>query len=343
MKHIRAGISIGDINGIGIEIILKTFKDNRITDFFTPIIFGSKKLFSIHQQQLGIKESNLHITNSIKNIKKNKINLINCWKEDVEINFGKASVTSGEYALKSIQLACNALKEKQIDLLVTAPVNKDVIQKKINSFIGHTEFLESNFEGKSLMIMISQAMKIAFVTGHIPLSKVATTITSSLIIDKAEQFHASLMSDFMIRKPKIALLSINPHAGENSLLGSEDHNIIMPAIKHLNNNNILAYGPYPSDSFFTPKNLSFFDGILSMYHDQGLTPFKTLSFSEGINYTAGLNIVRTSPVHGTGFDIAGKNIANETSFREAIFMSCKIFKNRSLCIELNKNALPEKK
>ena len=339
MTNINLGISVGDINGIGIEVILKTLKDKRITEFCTPVIFGSNKVISFHRKQLEIDDLNFNIINSLDKIKKNKVNLYNFMDENTEINFGKECNLAGKYALKSINEVCSAIKNKKIDVLVTGPINKHSIQKEVKSFIGHTEFLEENFDGKSLMIMISEFMKIAFVTGHIPLSKVTTTITANIIIEKTKQFNYSLINDFMIKKPKIAILAINPHAGENGLLGVEDKEVIVPAIKKLQEYDILAFGPYPADSFFTNKNLSIFDGVLSMYHDQGLIPFKSLAFSKGVNFTANLNIIRTSPVHGTGFDIAGKNIANESSFREAIFQACKIYKKRKENITLSKNTL----
>ncbi len=340
MKRIKAGISIGDLNGIGIEVILKTLTDNRMTEFCTPVIFGSNKILSAHKKTLELHDFNFHSIKKITEIKEKKINLLNCWQEDVEINFGKATSLSGKYAFESIQLACAAMKKKEIDILITAPINKVAVRKNIKNFIGHTEFFEQNFEGESLMIMISEAMKIAFVTGHIPLEKVKSSINTNKIIKKAKQFHDSLLIDFGIRSPKIAVMGLNPHAGEDGMLGDEESKIITPAIKKLNENGILAFGPYPADSFFTDKNLADFDGILSMYHDQGLTPFKTLSFSEGVNYTAGLNIIRTSPVHGTGSDIAGKGKANPQSFRAAIFAACNIFKNRSEFAQITSNPLP---
>jgi len=223
--------------------------------------------------------------------------------------------------------------------LVTAPINKASIQEKVSGFIGHTEFLQGNFEGKSLMIMLSEVMKIAFVTGHVPLTEVRKAITPENIYAKTIKLNTSLVQDFGIRKPKIAVLGLNPHAGEEGLLGKEENDIITPTIKKLKREGIMAFGPYPADSFFTPKNLSSFDGILSMYHDQGLTAFKTLSFSEGVNYTAGLNIVRTSPAHGTAYDIAGQGIADEKSFREAVYMACDILKKRREFQELNENPL----
>ena len=224
-------------------------------------------------------------------------------------------------------------------MLVTAPINKASIQQKVKDFVGHTEFLESTFEGESLMIMVSELIKIAFVTSHIPLSEVKTAINLKQIIKKTNQLNQSLIVDFGCRKPKIAIIGLNPHAGENGMLGKEEKEIITPAIQKMQQEGLLVFGPYPADSFFTQKNLNAFDGILSMYHDQGLTPFKTLSFSEGVNYTSGLNIIRTSPVHGTAYEIAGKSEANEQSFRSAVFLACTIFKNRLEHQELNKNTL----
>jgi len=338
-QKIKVGISIGDLNGIGMEVILKTFKDARMMDFCTPIVFGSNKVASIHRKAIELQDFTFHTINNISEAKANKVNLLNCWQEDIEIKFGAATATSGKYAFQSIKLACNALKKEEVNVLVTAPINKASIQEEISGFVGHTEFLQGNFEGESLMIMVSENMKIAFVTGHIPLEQVKTAITTDKIISKTEQFNRSLITDFGINKPKIAVIGLNPHAGEDGILGSEENEIIIPAIKHLKENGIMAFGPYPADSFFTPKNLSSFDGILSMYHDQGLTPFKTLSFSEGVNYTAGLNIVRTSPVHGTAVEIAGKGEANEQSFREAVFIACNIFKKRAEFKEITSKPL----
>ena len=339
MSKIKVGISIGDLNGIGLETIIKTFKDTRIMDFCTPIIFGSSKVASIHRKALEMQDFNFHTINTIEEAKANKVNLLNIWKEEVEINFGKATTQSGEHAFDSLKQATQSLKDKSIDVLVTAPINKASIQEKVSGFIGHTEFLQGNFEGESLMIMLSEIMKIAFVTGHVPLTEVRKAITPENIYAKTIKLNTSLMQDFGIRKPKIAVLGLNPHAGEEGLLGKEENDIITPTIKKLKEEGVMAFGPYPADSFFTPKNLSSFDGILSMYHDQGLTAFKTLSFTEGVNYTAGLNIVRTSPVHGTAYEIAGQGIADEQSFREAVYMACDIFKKRAQFQELNENPL----
>ena len=339
MSKIKVGISIGDLNGIGLETIIKTFRDNRMMDFCTPIIFGSSKAASIHRKANELQDFNFNIINNINDANTKKANLLNIWKDEIEIKFGEATAQSGELAFDSIKRATEALKNNEIDVLVTAPINKAVIQEKVGSFIGHTEFLQGNFVGESLMIMASEAMKIAFVTGHIPLRDVKKSITPENISKKAKLLNTSIIQDFGIRKPKLAILGLNPHAGEKGLLGNEENEVIIPTIKKLKEEGLMVFGPYPADSFFTNKNLEQFDGILSMYHDQGLTAFKTLSFSDGVNYTAGLNIVRTSPVHGTAYEIAGQGLADPQSFREAVFMACEIHKKRAEFKLLNKNPL----
>jgi len=339
MSKIKVGISIGDLNGIGLEIIIKTFKDIRMMDFCTPIVFGSSKVASIHRKAILMQDFNFNLINNIKDANPKRVNLLNILNEDIEINFGKATTKSGELSFNSLKKSSDALKNKEIDVLVTAPINKASIQDKITNFIGHTEFLQGNFEGESLMIMASEKMKIALVTGHIPLTEVKKAITTKNIILKTKKLNTSLIEDFGVRMPKIAILGLNPHAGENGLLGEEENKCIIPAIKELKKEGIMSFGPYPADSFFTSKNLGNFDGILSMYHDQGLTAFKTLSFYDGVNFTAGLNIIRTSPVHGTAYEIAGKGLANEQSFREAVFMACEIHKKRTEFKLLNEDPL----
>ena len=339
MNKIKVGISIGDLNGIWLETIIKTFKDSRMMDFCTPIVFGSTKVASIHRKAIEMQDFNFNIINTIKDANPKKANLLNIWNEDIEINFGTATTKSGELSFDSLKRASEALKNNDIDVLVTAPINKASIQEKVTNFIGHTEFLQGNFEGESLMIMVSERMKVAFVTGHVPLTEVKKSITIENIILKTKKLNTSLIKDFGIRLPKIAVLGLNPHAGENGLLGGEENESIITALKKLKEEGIMAFGPYPADSFFTSKNLENFDGILSMYHDQGLTAFKTLSFSDGVNFTAGLNIIRTSPVHGTAYEIAGQGIADERSFREAVFMACDIYKKRTEFKLLNENPL----
>ena len=326
----KLGITIGDFNGIGAEIIIKTFKDNRMMDFCTPIIFSSSKIISFYRKLLKYHDFNFNVINAIKDAHPKKVNLLNISNEDINLNVGESSDNSGKHAYKSIMKACEALKTDEINSLITAPINKLNIKNYKNDFIGHTELLGKEFEGAPLMMMVSDIMKITFITGHIPISKLKSSITTKNIVIKTKVFNSSLKHDFNVLKPKIAILGLNPHAGENGMLGEEEDKFISPAIKELQKLDILAYGPFPADSFFSDKNLSFFDGIIAMYHDQGLIPFKTTSFTQGVNFTAGLNIIRTSPVHGTAYEIAGKGIANENSFRQAVFLACDIYKNRSL-------------
>ena len=339
MKKIRLGISIGDPNGIGLETIIKCFNDSRMMDFCVPIVFGSAKIAQFHRKAIFLKDFAFHIITNFNEINQKKPNLITIYNDEFDVEFGKVSSEAGSISYKSIQKATEALKNNTIDVLVTAPINKHAIQKKIKDFIGHTEFFEENFNSKAIMIMVSEMMKIAFVTSHIPLSKVVNHINEENIILKAKQLNNSLIQDFGIRKPIIAVLGLNPHAGENGLLGLEENNIITPAINKLKEDNIMAFGPFSADSFFSRNNLKKFDGVLAMYHDQGLTAFKTLSFNEGVNYTAGLEIIRTSPVHGTAYEISGKGLADESSFREAVFLACNIFKKRLEYKELNENPL----
>ncbi|MGQ3677304.1 4-hydroxythreonine-4-phosphate dehydrogenase PdxA [Tenacibaculum discolor] len=340
-NKIIVGISVGDINGIGIEIILKTFEDKRMLDFCTPVLFASNKLISYHKKALRLN-TNIHGITSLDKLVHGKVNLLNSWKEEVKIDLGKITEDGGKFALKSLQAAVGALKKNQIDLIVTAPINKENIQSEEFKFPGHTEYLEENFDGKSLMILMTDELRIGLITGHIPVSKVAETITPELIKSKVETMYTSLQQDFNISKPKIAVLGLNPHCGDNGIIGTEDDEIIRPTIIEIKESGKLVFGPYAADGFFGSKTYEQFDGVLAMYHDQGLAPFKALSFGNGVNFTAGLSKVRTSPDHGTGFDIAGKNKANPMSFKEALFTSLQIFKNRKEYQELTKNALKAK-
>ena len=337
-NKIIVGISVGDINGIGIEIILKTFEDKRMLDFCTPVLFASNKLISYHKKALNLNNS-VHGITSIDKLVHGKINLLNVWKEEAKIDLGKITEEGGKYALKSLQGAVAALKKNQVDVLLTAPISKENIQSEEFNFPGHTEYLEENIDGKSLMILMTDELRIGLITGHIPVSKVAETITPELIKSKVDIMYNSLKQDFNINKPKIAILGLNPHCGDNGIIGTEDDEIIRPTIAEIKESGKLVFGPYAADGFFGSKTYEQFDGVLAMYHDQGLAPFKALSFGNGVNFTAGLAKVRTSPDHGTGFDIAGKNKANETSFKEALFTSLQIFKNRKEYQELTKNAL----
>ncbi|KAB1160824.1 4-hydroxythreonine-4-phosphate dehydrogenase PdxA [Tenacibaculum aiptasiae] len=340
-NKIIVGISVGDINGIGIEIILKTFEDKRMLDFCTPVLFASNKLISYHKKNLKLNNS-IHSINSIDKITHGKINLVNSWKEEVKIELGKTTKIGGKFAHKSLKAATTALKNDAIDILLTAPISKDNIQSEEFNFPGHTEYLEENLEGKSLMILMTDELRIGLITGHIPISQVAETITPELIEAKVDIMHTSLKQDFNINKPKIAVLGLNPHCGDKGIIGKEDDEIIRPTIAKIKDAGKLVFGPYAADGFFGSKTYKQFDGVLAMYHDQGLAPFKALSFGNGVNFTAGLSKVRTSPDHGTGFDIAGKNKANPSSFKEALFTSLQIFKNRKQHKELTKNTLKVK-
>mgnify|MGYP002629371650 FL=1 len=335
---IIVGISIGDLNGIGIEVILKTFEDKRMLDFCTPVLFGSTKVISYHKKTLEI-ETVVHGITSINQINHSKINVLNIWKEEVEIELGTATKISGDYAAKSLSSAVAHLKDKTIDVLLTAPINKENIQSETFNFPGHTEYLEANLEGKSLMILMTDELRIGLITGHIPIAKVAESITPALIKSKVETMHASLLQDFGINKPRIAVLSLNPHCGDKGVIGAEDDEIIKPTIDEIRETGKLVYGPYAADGFFGSETYKQFDGVLATYHDQGLAPFKALSFGKGVNFTAGLNAVRTSPDHGTGYEIAGKNKANPSSFTEALFTGIKIFKTRKEYLELTHNPL----
>ncbi|MFN4233542.1 MAG: 4-hydroxythreonine-4-phosphate dehydrogenase PdxA [Bacteroidia bacterium] len=337
---IKVGISIGDINGIGMEIILKTFADKNAHFDFIPVVYGSSKVASFYRKALEITDFSFHLVKDALQINPKNANLVACWDEEVEINVGQLTPLGGKYALKSLNSAIADAKAGKIDVLVTAPLNKQNIQNDNFNFPGHTEYLAQQFGVQdNLMILCSENLKVALVTGHIPLSKVASTINTELIIKKARILNKSLKEDFGIRKPKIAVLGLNPHAGDNGVLGNEEKEIILPAIEKLRNEDILAIGPYAADGFFGAGTFAKFDAILAMYHDQGLAPFKAISFGSGVNYTAGMPIIRTSPDHGTGFDIAGKNMANPDSFRAAIYLACDIYKNRLLHKEINANPL----
>ncbi len=342
IEKIKIGISIGDVNGIGIEIILKTFQDKRMLDFCVPVIFGSTKLISEYKKQTNITTQ----INGIHHINKafpNKINVLNVWKEDVEVELGRPTKKSGEYAFKSLEAATNALVDGEIDILVTAPINKDNIQSENFSFPGHTEFLESKLEGESLMILMTDQLKIGLITGHIPISDVSNSITSEIIKQKTAILYQTLKQDFGVNKPKIAVLGLNPHCGDKGVIGNEDDEIIKPTLEEIQQEGKLVYGPYAADSFFGSENYKNFDAVLAMYHDQGLAPFKTLSFGEGVNFTAGLSKIRTSPDHGTAYELAGKNKASISSFKEAIFTAIKLFKKREEYKSLTKNTLKTKK
>ncbi|WKK65783.1 4-hydroxythreonine-4-phosphate dehydrogenase PdxA [Lutimonas zeaxanthinifaciens] len=324
---IKVGISVGDLNGIGIEIILKSFEDNRMMDFCTPVIFASSKAVSFHKRALNLN-TNIHGIDSLSKIVPQKLNLLNVWKELVDLELGKPSESSGRYALKSLEKATEALKNEEIDILVTAPIDKNNIQSEEFSFKGHTEFLENKLDGEALMILCSGELRVGLITGHVPVSQVSGLISEELITKKVDIMYKSLVQDFNISKPKIAVLGLNPHCGDQGVIGKEDDEIVRPVLEKIQKEGQLVYGPYAADSFFGNETYRSFDGILAMYHDQGLAPFKTLAFGKGVNFTAGLEKIRTSPDHGTAYEIAGKGKADYGSFKEAIFMGIKLFKAR---------------
>ncbi len=337
-QKIKLGISIGDLNGIGGEIILKTFDDSRMLDFCTPVIFASVKTLSFLKKHFNL-ELNIHGVDNVSQVIEGKVNVVNVWKENVAINFGVEDNESGKYAFKSLEAATHALKNNEIDVLVTAPINKNTIQSENFNFPGHTNYLAKELEGDSLMFMITDTLKVGLLTDHVPLKDIAQEITPKLIEKKIAIIQKTLQQDFRISKPKIAVLGINPHSGDNGLIGQEDETVLKPTLQRLKDKGQLVYGPYAADSFFGTKNHQNFDAVVAAYHDQGLIPFKTLSFGEGVNYTAGLSKVRTSPDHGTAFEIAGKNIANINSFKEAVFKAIEIYQTRREYQKLTKNPL----
>ncbi|MEP0710663.1 4-hydroxythreonine-4-phosphate dehydrogenase PdxA [Algoriphagus sp.] len=319
------GISIGDINGIGAEVTIKALLDNRTYKTFTPLIYAHGKALTFYRKQLGMEDFNFAQIRTIEEIQHKRINVINVSEECPEVIPGAETQEAGKFALETLKMAVNDLKEGKIQALVTAPLNKNNVNTDELHFVGHTEYITNEVGAKeSLMLMVSEQFRVGLVTGHVPLAKVAENITKEKIIQKAKILLKSLEKDFGINKPKIAILGLNPHAGEDGLLGEEEEKIIKPAIHALKDQNKLVFGPYPADGFFGMAHQNKFDGVLAMYHDQGLVPFKSMAFSTGVNFTAGLPVVRTSPDHGTAYNIAGKNLADEGSMRAAIFLASDI-------------------
>jgi 4-hydroxythreonine-4-phosphate dehydrogenase len=339
-NKIKIGISIGDVNGIGLEVILKTLANNSILDYCTPIVYGHTKVASYHRKALGLGDFSFNVINDAEAANPKKANMINCWEEDVKIELGVANEIGGKYALLSLERATEDLIKGNIDALVTAPINKHTIQSENFKFPGHTEYLQERTGSPDvLMFLLSEDVRVGVVTGHIPVSKVAESITKESIVKKLLLINKSLKRDFWIEKPKIAVLGLNPHAGDNGLLGSEEQDIIMPAIQEAFDSGVICFGPYPADGFFGKGAYKQFDAVLAMYHDQGLIPFKTIAFGTGVNFTAGMKYVRTSPDHGTGFDIAGKDLADPSSFIEAVFAATHIVKHRREQDDLLSNQL----
>jgi len=335
------GITHGDINGIGYEVILKSLSDNRVYETFTPVIYGSSKVAAFYRKHLDIQNINITIINSVKEAHPKKINIINCTKDELKVEFGRATEEAGHAAFLALQLAVDDLQAGHLHALVTAPINKNNIQSEKFNFPGHTEYLEQKFgDGQNaLMVLSSDLMRIAIATGHIPLKDVATKLTEDLLVNKLTILNEGLKQDFGIRKPRIAVLGLNPHAGDTGLIGKEEEEIIIPAMKKANNKGMICVGPFAADGFFGTEKFRNYDAILAMYHDQGLIPFKTMSMENGVNLTMGLPIVRTSPDHGTAYELAGKNEASENSFRQALYMAQDIYNRRILEKKISANPL----
>jgi 4-hydroxythreonine-4-phosphate dehydrogenase len=339
--QVRIGFTHGDINGIGYEIIIKSLIDNQIMDLITPVVFGISKVASYHRKTLNLQDFNFNLIKRVDTANPKRPNIVNIYDREVKIELGTLSPIAGEMAHLALDAALNSLDHGEIDAIVTAPINKKNIQSKEFNFPGHTEFFANRYEVNDyLMLMVNNELRIGVITGHIPIKEVSAALNEDLVTRKIKIMHDSLKRDFAIQKPKIAILGLNPHAGDNGLLGSEEQEILTPVINKSQENNMLVYGPYPADGFFGTPNYKQFDGILAIYHDQGMIPFKTLAFDSGVNYTAGLPFIRTSPAHGTAFDIAGQDKADASSMRAAIYLACDIYRNRTDYDEMNTNPLP---
>lgn len=328
-RKIRVGITQGDINGVGYEVILKTFADATMLELCQPIIYGSPKVAAYHRKAMDLP-ANFSIIYSASEAVENRLYVVNCTDDEAKVEFSKPAADAGKAALGALEKAIEEYREGLIDVIVTAPINKHTIQSEEFAFPGHTEYIEQKLgDGqKALMILMKEDLRVALVTGHLPVSQIASHLTQELIEEKLEIFHRSLKQDFGIQAPRIAVLALNPHAGDGGLLGKEEEEIIIPALQAMSTKGIFCFGPYPADGFMGSRNFTHFDGILAMYHDQGLAPFKALAMDEGVNFTAGLPVVRTSPAHGTAYDIAGKGVASEDSFRQAIYVALDVFRNR---------------
>ncbi|MDR3260225.1 MAG: 4-hydroxythreonine-4-phosphate dehydrogenase PdxA [Tannerella sp.] len=342
-KLIKVGITHGDTNGIGYEVILKTFADERIVELCTPVIYGSLKIALFHQRAMNLAPVSFKMISRVEDAVEGKINLINCITEEIKVEPAQPTAEAGVAAYKALAAAVADVKRGAIDTLLTAPINKHNIRSESFHFPGHTEYLEEHFgkggSNKSLMILMQNQLRVALVTGHIPLGEIKTQLTKQLIVEKLKIFNASLKQDFAVIKPIIAVLALNPHAGDRGVLGTEEETLIAPAIAEAEKQGVMVFGPYAADGFFGAASYLKFDGILAMYHDQGLIPFKILAMENGVNYTAGLPVIRTSPAHGTAYDIAGQNKASEESFRQALFVSMDIYRNRKMHRRITANPL----
>ncbi|TRX23927.1 4-hydroxythreonine-4-phosphate dehydrogenase PdxA [Flavobacterium franklandianum] len=340
-ENIIVGISIGDLNGIGSEVLLKTFEDSRMLELCTPVIFANVKTLSFVKKSYELTAI-LHGIDRLDQIVLGKINVLNVWQEGVEINYGINDEKIGKYAIRSFVAATKALREGNIDVLVTAPINKFNIQSEDFKFPGHTDYLDQELEGNALMLMVQENLRVGLLTDHIPLNEVASHLTEELIIKKIETVKQTIIQDFSINKPKIAVLGLNPHCGDGGVIGKEDDAILKPTLKKLFEKGTLVFGPFAADGFFGSNQYDKYDAVIAVYHDQGLIPFKTLSFGKGVNYTAGLNKIRTSPDHGTAYDIAGKGIADFNSFKEAVYLAIDVYNSRNQYAEISQRPLKTK-
>ncbi len=334
------GISIGDVNSIAVEVIIKTLSNTHINEICCPVLYGSPKVLSYWKNVLNLKDFNLNYIKNIDLLNPKKSNLVVCWEEEIEIKIGEANNTGGKYAFKSLEAATKDIKAGKLDALVTAPLNKNMVNNELLPFKGHTEYLAEQANTQDyMMFLVCNDLKVGLVTGHLPLKDVAQKLSKDNILKKIKITNESLIKDFGLTKPKIAVLGLNPHAGDNGLIGKEEKEIIEPAIKAAQDEGIIAYGPYSADGFFGAKQYTKFDAVLAMYHDQGLIPFKSFAFEDGVNYTAGLPFIRTSPDHGTAYDIAGKNKADESSMKNALYMAIDLYYTRKNIAEWKSNPL----
>jgi 4-hydroxythreonine-4-phosphate dehydrogenase len=334
------GFTCGDLNGVGLEITLKALADNKILDYCTPVIFASSKAVNFYRKTMGDLNFSFFSIKELNKLNPKQINVLNLWEEEVQIQPGAVTQEAGQYAIKSLLAATQALQQGHIQAMVTAPINKANVQSAEFPYTGHTPFLKKQFNANTIMLMTAENMRVALLTEHVALTDVKANINKDKIVSNLQQLEKTLKQDFAISKPKIAVLALNPHAGDDGLIGKEEQEIIAPAIKELKQrSNSIFMGPYSADAFFARSQYQHFDAVLAMYHDQGLIPFKSLSIGQSINYTAGLPAVRTSPDHGTAYDIAGKNMADESSLLASIFLAIDIIKQRKLYEEINANKL----
>ena len=340
-NNIKVGITHGDFNGVGYEVIINSLNDNRLIELFIPVIYGLSKVLAYYRKLTKQKDFNYNVTQNASELYVRKVNIVNISNEEFKIETGKSTQEAGTMAFKALEQAVKDIKDNKIDVLVTAPLNKANIQSEEFKFPGHTEYLANEFGVENyLMLMVKKDISVGIVTGHIPVKEISNSINEELILSKLEVFHNSLIRDFGIPRPKIAVMGLNPHIGDKGLLGTEDEGIILPALIKAKKNGILAYGPFAADGFFGSTELAKYDGVLAMYHDKGLAPFKTIAVNGGVNFTAGLPIVRTSPAHGTAYDIAGSGTSSSMSMRESIYLAKDIFIARKKYDEENSNPLP---